>query len=252
MSGLPSCAAGVPIFGALPADALSDLSRSMRHRRCRRGECIASAGEPVDALVVVAGGRLKLVHTTSAGREQVVRTLGPGDFLGELALMMPAVHEGDLMAAVPSEVCLIPRAAVQALLHRYPESALRLVEHLALRLADAERLIADLSLRDVGQRLAAALVRLAESSGEPDHEGVRLRVPVPWSDMALLLGTTPESLSRRLATLADQGVLRQERARTVLILDPDRLRDLAGNPSVSSEGSPLQRRGPARSASLAE
>ena len=102
-----------------------------------------------------------------------------------------------------------------------------MVEALAQRLARAERLIGDLGTRDVGQRLAAELARAAES-GAPVADGVRVRLDQPWAALARQLGTTPESLSRRLRRLADEGVLRQERSRTVVILDLARLRSLAG------------------------
>jgi CRP/FNR family transcriptional regulator len=198
----------------------------MRHRRLERGELLALAGDPVEHLIVVARGRLKLTTSTTGGREQLLRTLDPGEFLGELALFTPSVHEGDLVTVVPSEVCLVSREAVQDLLAQHPEAAVRLVEALAQRLARAERTIADLGLHDVGQRLAGLLLRMAER-GEPAPDGVKLRLPVSWREIAAELGTTPESLSRRLGVLAGEGIIRQERARTVVILAPERLRQLA-------------------------
>lgn len=222
---IPSCAAGVPFLQVLPPDALAELGRSMRHREYERGAVVALAGAPVDALIVVARGRLETVHTSAGGREQVTRVLGPGDFLGELALFAPARHEGDVVAMEPSAVCLLAREAVQRLLARHPDVAARLVEALARRLARAEAAIADLGLRDVEARLAAELLRAAP----PDPaDGVRVRIPVPWAEMAARLGTTPESLSRRLKGLARRGLIRQERPRVVVLLDVAALRELAG------------------------
>jgi CRP/FNR family transcriptional regulator len=226
MTDIPSCAAGVPFLRVLPAGVLEELVRTMRHRRLERGELLALDGDPVEHLVVVAQGRLKLSTSTTGGREQLLRALGPGEFLGELALFAPAVHEGDLQAVVPSEVCLVSRQAVQELLWRHPAAAVQLIEALAQRLSRAERTIADLGLHDVGQRLAGLLLRAAES-GEPTPNGMKIRLPVSWREIAAELGTTPESLSRRLGTLAGEGIIRQERARTVVILAPDRLRQLA-------------------------
>ncbi len=227
MVELASCAADVPIFRVLPPEALVELNQAMRHRHHERGTLVARAGEPVEALILVAEGQLKAVRSTAGGREQVVRVLGPGDFLGELALFAPARHDGDLVAVQPSDVCLVPRQAMQDLLCRHPELAVSLVGALAERLAQAEQLIADLGLREVGQRLAAMLLRLAEQAGTPGADGVRFRAPAPWAELAARLATTPESLSRRLAGLADQGVIRLERRRTVVILEPERLRALA-------------------------
>ncbi len=226
MAGVPACAAGVPFLRALPDDALAELGRSMRHRHVEQGQILALAGEPVEYLVVVAQGRLKLTQATTGGREQVLRSLGPGEFLGELALFSPAEHEGELTAVEPSDVCLVSRQAVQELLRRHPEVAVRLVEALARRLSLAERRIADLGLHDVGQRLAGELLRAA-AGGEPVPGGIRVQLTVAWREVAARIGTTPESLSRRLRALEAAGVLRQERARTVVILDPVRLRQLA-------------------------
>lgn len=223
MQAIPSCAATVPIFRALPAEGLAELGLAMRHRSFARGERVVGAGEPVAHLIVVARGRLKLVHTTSRGREQVVRTLGPGEFLGEMALFAQATHEGDLIAMEETEACMIARDGVQGIMRKHPTVAVAVVEALARRLAEAEQLIADLGLRDVGQRLAAELLRLAGERGEAR----RVRIPVPWTEMAHRLGTTPESLSRRLRALVEQGILGQESNRTVIIQDPDRLRLVA-------------------------
>lgn len=197
----------------------------MRHRHVERGQVLALAGEPIDQLVVVAQGRLVLSQTTPSGREQVLRTLGPGEFLGELALFASAEHEGDLVAQEPSDVCLLGRHAVQELVARHPDVAVLLVEALARRLTQAERRIADLGLHDVGQRLAGELLREA-ASGEPTPDGIRVRLTAPWREIATRIGTTPESLSRRLRALEIEGVVRQERSRTVVVLDLDRLRHL--------------------------
>jgi len=223
---LPACAAGVPFLRDLPPAALAELGRSMRHRHVERGELLALAGDPVEALIVVARGQLKAARSTASGREQIVRSLGPGEFLGELALFTPAHHESDLTAVEPSDVCLVSRQAVQALLRQYPEAAVHLVESLARRLTDAEELIAELGLLDVGQRLAGELVRVAEG-GESVGDEIRVRLRVPWTEVAARIGTTPESLSRRLKRLVADGIVRQAGPRTVVIRDLARLRLLA-------------------------
>jgi CRP-like cAMP-binding protein len=220
--GIPSCAAGVPVFKMLPASELVKLGAAMEHRDYRKGEIVAASGYPLDHLIVVAHGRLNLVYSTASGREQTVRSLGPGEFLGEMALFYDAVLEGDVIAAEDSAVCVLPRKAVKEVLN-HPAALLRLVEEMARRLSQAEQLIADIGLKEVGQRLAAELVRLAQAS--PGN--LSITVPMPWSQLAARLGTTPETLSRRLGSLADQGIIRQTGGRTVLILDLERLRKIA-------------------------
>lgn len=222
---IPSCAAGVPVFGMLPPDELDRLGSAMHHRHFRKGEVVASSGTVLDHLLVVARGRLNVVHSTGSGREQVVRTLGPGDFMGEMALFYEVRLEGDVVAAEDTDACVLPRRAVQEVMNR-PAVSAKLVEELARRLADAEQLIADLGLREVGQRLAAELLRLMPN-GEEKPGGVEVSIPMPWSRLATKLGTTPETLSRRLGALADQGIIQQSGTRSILILDSDALRRMA-------------------------
>ncbi|HEY3364355.1 MAG TPA: Crp/Fnr family transcriptional regulator [Symbiobacteriaceae bacterium] len=224
---IPSCAAGVPIFQLLPADGLTELGDAMRHQHYSKGELLVSAGEPVAHLIVVARGRLKLVHTSSSGREQVVRTLEPGEFLGEMGLFAHARHEGDLIASADSDACLVPRDAIQQILRRHPDVALRLVEALAQRLAEAEQTIAGLGLRDVGGRLAAELVRMAAGVKAMPDGSIVVRPDGPWAELAIRLGTTPESLSRRLRALCEQGIIAQPEPRTVIIRRLDRLERIA-------------------------
>lgn len=223
---IPSCALGVPIFRMLPTKGLEELGQALQHREVARGEVVAVAGDSVAHLIVVARGRLRLALTTRSGREQTVRILNPGEFLGEMALFAPATYEGDLTALEESSLCFVPRAAIQAMLARHPALAHRLVEALAQRLAEAEQLIGDLSLRDVGQRLAAELLREAQGL-QPGPDGIRLQLNTTWAERAVKLGTTPESLSRRLKSLAEQGLIRQPDSRTVIILDAQRLRLMA-------------------------
>jgi CRP/FNR family transcriptional regulator, anaerobic regulatory protein len=253
MTGVPSCAAGVPIFAVLPPEGLNELGEAMFHRHFVRGEVVMAAGQPVTHLVVLARGRLNVVRTSAGGREQLLRALGPGEFLGEMGLFVPTVQEGDLVAAEESDCCLVPRQAMQAVLQRHPGVALRLVEALAQRLSEAEQLIGDLGLRDVGGRLAAELLRLAAGAAEnnpdspravaeglnpagktsnrtgpvPTAGGIRVQVPMPWAELAVKLGTTPESLSRRLKALGEQGIISQAGARMVIIHDTTKLRRLA-------------------------
>jgi CRP/FNR family transcriptional regulator, anaerobic regulatory protein len=226
LTDIPSCAAGVPFLQTLPPASRAFLARSMRHRHVERGDILGLAGEPVEHLTVVAQGRLGLSLATSGGREQLLRTLGPGEFLGELALFAPATYDGDLVALKPSVVCQVPRDAVQDIVKTHPDAALRLVETLAHRLAQAERRIGDLGLHDVAQRLAGALLDAADES-QVVTPGTRLRLAIPWRELAARIGTTPESLSRRLRALQETGAIRHEGGRSVVILDPERLRQLA-------------------------
>jgi CRP-like cAMP-binding protein len=222
MTMAESCAAAVPIFRSLPAESLQELDDTMHHRRLRRGEIVLAHGTLIEHLVIVAEGELKLTRTTASGREQVIRVLGPGEFFGEMALFAQITLEGDLVAASDTSVCMVPRTGVQGLLRAHSELSLALVEALAQRLYEAEQLITELGLRDVSQRLAAALLRYAEAVG-----AATIQLPISWAELAVRLGTTPETLSRRLRAMVEEGLIQQTGQRLFTILDPQELKDLA-------------------------
>lgn len=193
----------------------------MHHEKLAPGQIILAAGHAVDDLIVVARGLLKLTRVSRSGREQVVRELGPGEFYGEMALFTPLVAEADLVAVSETDACLLRRDAVQKELAASPAMARALVEALAQRLAEAERTIGELALLDVGQRLASELLRLS-GAGNGHNGPVTFHIPYSWAEMASRLATTPESLSRRLRRLVDDGVVTVA-GRTVTVHDVETL-----------------------------
>lgn len=227
------CVATVPIFADLPRHTLLDLQDTMIHRTFSRGELVALAQEPIDSLIVVAQGCLRTIHRSASGREQIVREVGPGEFLGELGLFTRAYYEGDVVAAEKTHACILAKTAVWEALSRNTEASMRLVESLATRLASAEQRVGDLGVRDVSQRLAAELVRAMGDTAQ--HHVRAIAMPGSWADMAARLGTTPESLSRSLRVLENEGLISREvteadsgQYRRVIILSPERLREIAG------------------------
>ncbi|HEY8497510.1 MAG TPA: Crp/Fnr family transcriptional regulator, partial [Limnochordales bacterium] len=189
MNDIRSCIYRVPIFQVLPQDSILRLQQAMHHQRLAPGQVAVSAGQPVDHLVVVSSGLLKLTKVARSGREQVLRELGPGEFFGEMGLFAPLVAEADLVAVTETDACLLRRSAVQAELTSHPEVALALVEALAQRLAEAERTIGEIALLDVGQRLASELLRLAQAQRTGHSGPVTFEIPYTWAEMASRLAT---------------------------------------------------------------
>ena len=165
---IPICAAGVPIFRNPPPSWPGGCGPVFCVTAPDAGKRWPARGEPVDHLIIVATGQLKAVRTSHSGREQVVRTLEPGDFVGELALFSPARHENDLVAVTDNDLCLVPRMACSRFCAGIRRSPWRWWKPSPSVSAAAERLIADLALLDVGQRLGGVTVA---------NGGVRIRRP---------------------------------------------------------------------------
>lgn len=232
MHEVTSCIYNVPIFKQLPEEHVRRLQRVMVHRHLQPGDVCVRAGNTVEHLFVVHRGSLRLSRIGGSGREQVLRELGPGEFYGEISLFAEVISEGDLVAASETEACVLERSAVQSVLHAAPHMTMPLVQALARRLFEAERAIGELALYDVGQRLAAELLRQAAEAAGLEAIGadvllsgtVRFRLPLSWAQLATKLATTPESLSRRLSSFGAEGLIGVN-GRDVVIHDVEKLRE---------------------------
>ncbi len=215
------CVTRVPIFGGLGPREQAAVAAVARPLRLARGESAYTAGAAVGRLLVVHHGRLALVHHGADGRDQVVRVLGEGDFVGEDAFLSGTRPGHDAVAASEVQLCTFAHHDLAGLVRRHPGIAVRMLHSVSARLADAERRLASLAGSDVGARLAAYLL---DQPANRDASGQALvRLPMAKKDVASYLGTTPESLSRALATLVRDGAIAQSGRRDVVLLDPDAL-----------------------------
>lgn len=221
------CVRRVPIFQGLSDSELAAVAALARPVRLRRGEVAYTAGAPVGTLLVVHRGRVSLTHRAPDGREQVVRVLEEGEFVGEDAFLSGARPDHDVVAAADTQLCTFSHADLARLVGQHPGIAVRMLQTLSTRLAEADRLLASVSGQDVVARVAGYLLDLPATRGSAGHPLVRL--PLPKKAIASYLGTTPESFSRSLSTLAREGVIESAGARCVLVLDPAALEARAGH-----------------------
>ncbi|WP_240641551.1 Crp/Fnr family transcriptional regulator [Nocardioides ferulae] len=207
----------VPIFRGLPHEQQVEIAGFARPVVVAKGEVVYAAGEPQSRLLVMHAGRLKISHLTPSGQEQVVRTATDGDVVGERAFLTGERPDHFAVALEDSRMCVFDHADLADLLRSYPEIGRQMLRTLSDRLASAERLLAAVTSSDVTARVAAYLLDLPSSV----RDGVlTVRLPMAKKEVASHLGTTPETLSRRLAALARDGVIGLEGGRDLAILDP--------------------------------
>ncbi len=217
-----SCVPTVPLFAGLSADEQAGVAQLARPARVRRGETIYAAGDDVSQLMVVHRGRVRISHLAASGREQLLRVLEPGDFVGEGAFISGARPDHFAVALEDAQMCVFRHRDLGGLIERHPSIGLHLLQGVAARLAETERMVATLTSGEVESRLAAYLLELPTS-----EHGTKVRLPLAKKDIASLLGTTPETLSRRLAQLADQAMIRLDGPRDIALMDIPALLQLA-------------------------
>ncbi len=209
-------------LGECPPEDLAALA-SGAHRRCyARGEAIFREGDPGFGLYVIEQGRVKVALTSSEGRERILALLGPGDVLGERAVLEGDPHSEDAVALEASTAIFLRREAVADFLQRHPESALRLLQLLVRRLHSTELQLRDAAFQNVQRRLAQTLLQLgAQQSARNDDNTVRCP-RLTQSDLAHLIGATRESVNKWLRRFERAGLIRRSGGQVVL-LDRERL-----------------------------
>ncbi|MBP1932355.1 Crp/Fnr family transcriptional regulator [Ammoniphilus resinae] len=221
-----TCVRHVPVFTEM-TDEEAELLQKVTYRHCYdKGEYIFQEGDPSNTLFVVHEGLIKLSKLSDEGKEQIIRLLFPGDFFGQFSLLENKNHYANAEVLEPTTVCEIHREDFIPVLERNPAMAIRFLLALSERLHQADEWISTISLLEVERRLAKALLLFHEKT-KINHQQVLL--PISKKDFASLIGTTPETLSRKLVYFESLGFLRLIGKKDVQILDPKGLLDLAGS-----------------------
>jgi CRP-like cAMP-binding protein len=199
---------GVSIFADLDPASLAALERITETRDYAEDAVIVSQEDAGDALFVLVRGRVKVVLYGPSGREVILSIFkSPGDFFGEMSLLDDQPRSASVIAAEQSRLLVLSRSAFQGHLTSHPRSALRVLTELSRRLRRADEVIGNLALLDVYGRLAGKLRELAAAEGEERVDGILIRQRPTQSEIAAMIGTSRETVSRALSELARRGFL---------------------------------------------
>ncbi len=219
---LVSFLASIPFFRDLSPEIREELSRIIVERECGKDQMVFTQGEKGEGFYVVVSGRVKVFKLSAQGKSQVLGIIEPGEPLGEVAVFEGKSYPAYAQTLEESKLLFFPRKAFVKLIGRDSSLALGMLAVLSRRLRHLTGLAEDLSLREVPGRLASYLLRVKR---EGDHQET-LELRVSKGQLAEVLGTTPESISRALARLSALGLI-EVKGTTIKIKDPLALRELA-------------------------
>ncbi|MFC1869377.1 Crp/Fnr family transcriptional regulator, partial [Thermodesulfobacteriota bacterium] len=212
----------IPLFKGLPEEQHRDLAMIVVDSIMSRGKSIFSEGDEGTGFYVVLSGRVKIYKLSSEGREQILHIFGEGEVFGEVPVFAGQNFPANAEAMEESRIFYFPRDSLIELMRKNPSIAMNMLAVLSMRLRRFTLLIDDLSLKEVPGRLAAHLLYLSEQ-GEGSTD---LELNITKGQLASLLGTIPETLSRILSKMTGQGLIESDGPR-IRILDRDGLVDLA-------------------------
>jgi CRP/FNR family transcriptional regulator, dissimilatory nitrate respiration regulator len=212
----------VPFFEGLSQKQYDELARIAVARSYKRGQVIFSEGDEGKGFYVLIEGKVKVFKLSPEGKEQILHVLGPGEPFGEAAVFAGQPFPAHAETLEKSRIFFFPRDAFIELIKGDPSLALNMLAILSRRLRKFTVLVEDLSLKEVPGRLAAHLLYLSGEKGGSDD----LRLDIAKNQLASLLGTIPETLSRVLTRMARQGLIHMDGSR-IRIVDRQGLEELA-------------------------
>lgn len=198
-------------------DAVLTLARASTPQEVARGALLIAEGETADRFGVVVSGRVRAFHSGADGRVITLETLESGQPFASVAALAGSRYPANVDAATAGTVVWVPREALFHMLAEEPVIAKALIADLSGRVMSLTSVVQTLAL-DVPGRLARFLFQRSLAVGEATPEGLRVPLGTTKTELASSLGTVPETLSRALAKLRDDGVL-DVRGSDVMVFD---------------------------------
>ena len=211
-----------PLFQSLPEDDLMRIRQIAKDKFYNKGQTVFSEGDDGNGFYVVAAGKVKIYKVSLEGKEQILHIYGPGNPFGEVPVFSGEQFPANAQTLLKSHLLFFPRTAFTELIANNPSLCLNMLAVLSMRLRQFTLQVENLSLKEVPGRLASYLLYLAQEQASE----VTVSLPISKGQLASLLGTIPETLSRILSKMDNRGLIEVSGSQIKLI-DPVRLEELA-------------------------
>ena len=222
MENILNIISAIPLFNGLPDDQLNAIRQIAVEKQYNKGQTIFSEGDKTKGFFVVVDGRVKIYKVSSEGKEQILHIFEAGQSFGEVTVFTGQQLPANAQTLAKSRLLHFHRSAFVDLVTANPSLALNLLAIMSKKLRQFAAQIENLSLKEIPARLASYLIYLSEEQGAGDA----VTLNVSKGQLASLLGTIPETLSRIFAKLSAQNLIRVEGPK-ITLLDRQGIEDLA-------------------------
>ena len=212
----------VPLFAALSDTQLDRLIDHCPARTFSAGGRIVSPSMAADRFYIILAGSVCLYKLSSKGDRQILHLYGPGDTFGEAAMWAGINYPAFADAVDDAAVMSVGRGLLKKMVAENEDLAMKMMAGMASKLREFNRLIEQLSLKEVPSRLAEILLEMPAGS-----DGGTILLDQSKKQLAERIGTIPETLSRALGKLREAGLITIE-GRKITVLDADGLENMAG------------------------
>ncbi|MFC5551307.1 Crp/Fnr family transcriptional regulator [Massilia aerilata] len=214
----------IPLLADLTPDEIALIRPELRFRHFNKREVVLYKGGSADALLFLLSGQMQVVDITEDGRAIGLRMLAPGDFFGEIALINESTRSASVVATSDVLVAFLPAATAMHLFSHSPSVARQMLKHLAQKIQRDSEFRALLSINNTARRIYTYLALLQKKPEDGAPQAVVENLPT-HQDIANMINTSRETVTRALLTLVQQGIVQKE-ANRLVILDPAALQKL--------------------------
>jgi len=217
----------IPLLADLEEDDFLRIRPELRYRQYAKRDVVLQKGGNGDGLLFLLSGQLQVIDVTEDGRAIGLRMLAPGDFFGEIAVISGSTRTASVVAMNDVLVAFLPAPAALHLFSHAPSVANKMLRHLAEKIQRDSEFRTLLSINNTTRRIYTFLVQLKKAQpGQPD---VVENLPT-HQDIANMINTSRETVTRALAALTQQGIVQKDTHR-LIILDPQALQKLVEGPA---------------------
>lgn len=210
----------IAYFSGLPLTELALLKNFIFVKTADKGEIVLFEGEPAEVLYFVVSGVVKVFKTSADGKEQTLYFIRPDESFNDVSVLVSGRNMASAGALVPAVLYGIRKDDLEAVIRDYPQVARNVIRVLSQKVERLVSLVEDLSFRHVAGRVAKILL-------EYTGDGVGQKPRLTQQEMAAIAGTAREMIGRALKVMEEEGTVRLERQR-IVIMDKEALKEMAG------------------------
>jgi CRP-like cAMP-binding protein len=218
---------GLPPFSRLSRGEIREILDQATPRRYPEGEAVFGEGMAAERFFLLLDGYIRVVRTTPEGEQVIALHIPPGQLFGIAPALGRDTYPATALCASESLVLSWPARLWAVFVARYEGFATESYRTIGARLGEFQTRLTELATQAVEQRVAGALLRLANQSGRKVPEGIEIAFPLTRADIAEMTGTTLHTVSRLLAAWERDGIVASAR-RHVVVTQPHRLVVLSG------------------------
>lgn len=211
-----------PLMSCCVQEELDFIAAAKTSQFYHKGQTIFQQGNPVLGMHCIHQGKVKMSKVGGDGKEHIMRLVRQGDVMGFRPLLSGGPYTTSAVALEDSVVCLVPRPDVLHLIQSNRQFANVLLQQMAAGLGEAEERLLRMAYKPVRERLAEALMVVRRTFGPANPSSVPFSTALSREDLAALVGTAKETVSRLLTEYKDEGII-STRGSQITILSEERL-----------------------------